>query len=71
MKTTIAITGMHCHSCKVLMESVCREIVGVRSCHVDFSTGKTEIEHDEPVDWEALKKEIESLGAYHVDGPHQ
>lgn len=71
MKTTLTIQGMHCHSCKVLLEDVCRERAGVISCCVDFDTGKAIIEHDEPVDWATLKKEIESLGAYHVDGPHQ
>lgn len=60
---------MHCHSCKVLLEDVCREHAGVSSCHVDFGTGKAEIEHDESVDWKTLKKEIESLGEYHVEVP--
>lgn len=67
MKTTLTIKGTHCNACKALIEDVCSEIGGIHSFNVDFSTGKTEIEHDENVDWEKLKKEIESLGEYRVE----
>jgi copper chaperone CopZ len=66
MKTTLTIKGTHCASCKALIEDVCTEISGIQSCSVDFKTGKTEIEHDENVDWEKFKKEVESLGKYEV-----
>lgn len=66
MKTIITIKGTHCESCKALIEDVCKEIPGIKSCSVDFKTGKTEIEHDERVDWERFKKEVESLGQYKV-----
>lgn len=67
MKTTVFIKGMHCASCKALIEDACKEIKGVSSCAVDYATGKTEIEHDSTIDWEALKKEIATLGSYKVD----
>lgn len=67
MKTTLTIKGTHCNACKALIEDVCSEINGIHSCSVDFSTGKTEIEHDENVDWEKLKREIESVGKYKVE----
>lgn len=67
MKTTLTIKGTHCNACKALIEDVCSEINGIHSCKVDFSTGKTEIEHDENVDWEKLKKEVESVGEYKVE----
>lgn len=67
MKTTLIIKGTHCNACKALIEDVCSEINGIHSCTVDFSTGKTEIEHDENVDWEKLKKEVESVGEYKVE----
>lgn len=67
MKTTFTIKGTHCNSCKALIEDMCSEINGIHSCNVDFSTGKTEIKHDENVDWEKLKREIESVGAYKVE----
>ncbi|MEK7529568.1 MAG: heavy metal-associated domain-containing protein [Patescibacteria group bacterium] len=67
MNTTLMIQGTHCRSCKILIEDVCREMAGVRVCHVDFNTGKTEVEHDESLDWKTFKQEIESLGTYHVE----
>lgn len=69
MKTTLTIKGTHCNACKSLIEEVCQEFFGIKSCTVDFKTGATEIEHEENVDWQKFKKEIESLGAYTVDIP--
>lgn len=66
MKTTITIQGTHCNACKMLIEDVCKDIPGVQSATVDFQTGKTEIEYESDIDWEALKKEINSLGQYQV-----
>ncbi len=66
-KTTIFIKGTHCSACKMLIEDVCKETKGVISCTVDFKSGKTGLEHDENLDWNILKKEVESLGDYKVD----
>ncbi len=66
MKTILTIEGMHCNSCKVLIEEVAKETKGIVSCSVDFKTGKTVIEHDNTLNWNQLKKEIESLGSYKV-----
>lgn len=66
MKTTIAIQGTHCASCKALIEDVCKEIAGITSCNVDFKTGATVIEHEENVDLNLLKNEIEQFGKYKV-----
>lgn len=67
MKTTLIIKGTHCNSCKALIEDVCTEILGIKSCTVDFKTGSTEIEHEENTDWQKLKTEVESLGEYKVE----
>lgn len=67
MKTTITIKGTHCASCKALIEDVCKETEGVLACEVDFKTGKTIIEHDEKLNWDKLKKEIEGLADYKVE----
>lgn len=67
MKTTLNIKGTHCHACKALIEDVCQDDKSVSSCTVDFTTGKTEIEHNDDFDLEVLKKEIESVGAYTVE----
>lgn len=66
MKTTITIQGTHCASCKALIEDVCKDIQGISSCTVHYETGETIIEHNENIDWELFKKEIESLGKYTV-----
>lgn len=66
-KTTFTIQGTHCNACKALIEDVLREdVAGIASCAVDFHSGNTEIEHDESLDREDLKKKIEALGNYKV-----
>ncbi len=66
MKTTITIKGTHCNACKMLIEEACSELPEVKSCAVDFKTGKTVIEHQGKLDTNKLKKKIESLGEYKV-----
>lgn len=66
MKRTVTIKGTHCNSCKALIEDVCGDIKGIKSCAVNFQTGETVVEHDETLDWQAFKKEIEALGKYKV-----
>ena len=65
--TTINIKGTHCNSCKLLIEDVCKDQKGAKSCAVDFASGKTIIEHDESFDWSEFKKEVEALGNYKVE----
>jgi len=64
MKTNVHIDGTHCSACKILIEEVSCEQEGVASAEVDYQTGATVIEHDERLDWQKLKAEIESLGDY-------
>lgn len=66
MHTTITIKGTHCPSCKALIEDVASETPGITSCVVDYATGKTEIEHDDTVDWNKFTNEVQSLGDYTV-----
>ncbi len=66
MKTTFTVKGTHCNACKILIEEVCLEFVGIKSCLVDFKTGKTTIEHDPTLDFKKLIAEIESLGDYKI-----
>ncbi|MBI1970885.1 heavy-metal-associated domain-containing protein [Candidatus Woesearchaeota archaeon] len=66
MKTTFTIKGMHCTSCKVLIEDACSDIHGVQSCKVDYKAGIAVIEHNANVSAATLKKEIEKLGEYTV-----
>lgn len=39
-KTTIKIIGTHCEACKALIEDVCKDVKGVKSCSVDYNTEK-------------------------------
>lgn len=66
MTTKLLIKGTHCTSCKALLEDVCKETPGVTNCTVDYKTGEMIVEHDESIDWSALKKEINGLGQYRV-----
>lgn len=66
MHTNITITGLHCASCKFLIEDVAKEIPGVIACTVDYTTGQTKLEYDDRFKIEELKKHIEALGAYQV-----
>ena len=69
MKTTFIIKETHCNACKMLIEDVCKDVPGVSSCTVDFTTGKTEVEHESTLDWQAFKKEVESAWAYTLLAP--
>lgn len=62
----LTITGLHCASCKLLIEDVGKDVPGVISCMVDPTTGQTVIEHNDPFKTDEFKKEIEALGKYHV-----
>lgn len=64
MTTTLKIQGIHCASCKTLIEEVCREIPGVTSCDVSMDENAVRIEHDASVPVDRLQKEIEALGEY-------
>ncbi len=69
MKTSITIQGTHCNACKMLIEDVCKDVLGVQACEVNFQTGETIVDHDESLDWNVLTKEIEDLGDYKVLKP--
>lgn len=67
MTTTITIKGTHCHSCQILLEEVIAEIPGVSQVRVDFSSGRTVIEHDRQLPWEKVQQAMKSVGDYQLD----
>ncbi len=67
MKISIKITGMHCDSCKKLIEDVASESPGVISCTVDPVTGQGAIEHDEAFDFAKFAEEVAGFDNYHVE----
>ncbi len=66
MKTLITIKGMHCGSCKALIEEVSQDVAGVTACIVDLKKGNAEVEHESTLSFDLLKQEIEGLGQYTV-----
>lgn len=66
MQTIIMIRGTHCKACKMLIEDACKGVRGVESCTVDYVSGKTVITHNDTLDRDMLKKEIESAGTFAV-----
>lgn len=64
MNTTLSIQGMHCASCKALIEDVCKDIPGITSCVVDVANGTARIEHDASVNPDAIRRVIEGIGSY-------
>jgi uncharacterized protein len=67
-KINIAIDGMHCRSCKTLIESDVEDLKGVKKINVDYQTGKCNLEFDEERTSEKeIFKTIENLN-YKVVG---
>lgn len=69
MKTIINIQGMHCPSCKLLLEDTCLELPEIQSCNVDYLKGQAEIKHNGPLNLILLKSKIENMGKYVVELP--
>lgn len=68
MKTTLAISGMHCAACVRRLTEAFRNVVGVRSVHVSLDPPEAHIESDGPVPVEALDQAARSAGNYSVTG---
>lgn len=66
MQTTLHITGMHCASCKKLIEGVSKDVAGIETADVNFETGVLTLTHNEGADIQKVKEEILSLGEYQV-----
>lgn len=61
-KIKLKIGGIHCKSCKTLIETEVDILEGVNKVFVDHTTGKAEIEYDEKkTNKEKIYKEIEKL----------
>lgn len=65
MKRVFPIIGMHCASCKTLIEETVREIKGVKSVRVNFSTERMTVEYDESaVSVKDLMSAVAQAGTY-------
>lgn len=67
MKKTITIEGMHCASCSGNVEKSLKSVKGVKSAKASLLFKKAEIEIEENVNLEDVKKAVSKLG-YRVLG---
>lgn len=64
-KEIYPIIGMHCASCKALIEDCVSEVEGVESASVNFATEKLCVEYDEErADVNKIRKAVSSAGNY-------
>lgn len=63
MVTELKVKGMHCMSCKHLIEEDLADLPGVRSVSVDLAGGRARVDYDEQqVKTETLIEKITALG---------
>ncbi|MBD3363517.1 heavy metal translocating P-type ATPase [Candidatus Dojkabacteria bacterium] len=66
-KEIFPIIGMHCASCKILIEKAVSKLDGVESVQVNFASEKMRIEYNEnKTDIEEIKKTVEDTGTYQL-----
>lgn len=64
-KETYSITGMHCASCKTLIERGVNSVEGVESGKVNYGTEKLTVEYDDKkTTIDNIRKKVASLGGY-------
>ena len=62
-KTTLAVTGMHCASCSILIDETLEELPGVVSSSTDLRRETTTVEYDPTTtNVSAIADEIVNLG---------
>ena len=66
MNTRFKIEGLHCQSCKALIEDVALDAPGVIVCTVDVAAGSASIEHTDAFDPSAFAAEVAKLDGYKV-----
>ena len=67
MNTILRIKGMHCDSCRSLIEEVVQGDENVQKCIVDVEKGIATITHNDKLNLQVLKDEINSLGEFKVE----
>ena len=65
-KTVLKIQGLHCASCKAVIEDIATEFPEIKSANVDVAGGTATVEHDESFDITKFVKEINNMGQYKV-----
>ena len=64
-KENYKIQGLHCASCKIIIESFLLKYPGVENVIVNYTSGDMQIEYDEKqISIQDIKKAVDSLGDY-------
>ncbi len=62
-KVTLKLTGMHCTSCSVLIDTVLEELPGIKSSKTSYADQKVEVEFDPAqIDTQRMVTTIQSEG---------
>ncbi|GAB4218722.1 MAG: hypothetical protein Fur009_1100 [Candidatus Microgenomates bacterium] len=67
IKKAFAIKGMHCASCVYVNEQALKKIPDVVDAVVNLATGKATITTEKEIDFEQIKKTVESVGYQVID----
>jgi Cu+-exporting ATPase len=68
-KKILKITGMHCASCAVIIESELKKQSGIKSANVNFAVEKLYLDFDQKIiSLEKIRKLLDSLGYKITDG---
>ncbi len=67
MRTTVSIPGIHCEGCSRLIQDVSSDFPEIQTVDVDINAKTVTLDHSDDFDFDAWKREIESLdGRYRV-----
>ena len=68
IKKTYQVKGIHCKSCKALIESELDTLDGVKEVEVDYLNSKIELEYDENlISFEKIYSAAKNLGYEFID----
>ncbi len=66
-KKHFTVLGMTCNSCKKIIEMTAGDFPEIKTCDVDFKTGKGFIEYEGDFDPNKFKNEIDHIGHYTLE----
>ena len=70
-KESYPIIGMHCASCKVMIERGVRELPGIKAAQVNYASEQLNIEYDDSkTNLEKIKHAVSSAGGYTLVDEH-
>ena len=62
MKQSLEITGMHCHSCEILVEDELKKIPGVKKAHANAKSGEIVVYSDTEIPRSTITRAVEKAG---------